>query len=92
MGTALPTLVFVRRERCGLSRRMESLVAWVRVTRKRDVTVVDVDAERSSALVERLRVRVIPTLVLIKDQQIVGRLEGRATGRQIESLLDSHLE
>lgn len=91
MSTALPTLVFVRGEQCGLSRRMESLVAWVKVTRKRDLRVVDVDAERSPALVERLRVHVIPTLVLIKDRRVVGRLEGRATGRQIESLLESHL-
>jgi thioredoxin 2 len=92
MSRALPTLVFFRRERCGLSRRMESLVAWVKVTRKRDLRVVDVDAEGSPALVARLRVRVIPTIVLIKDRRIVGRLEGRFTGRQIESLLESHLD
>lgn len=92
MGTAaLPTLVFFRRERCGLSRRMESLVAWVKVTRKRELRVVDVDAERSPAIAERLRVKVIPTLVLIKDRRVVGRLEGRATGRQIEDLIEPHL-
>jgi thioredoxin-like negative regulator of GroEL len=90
MSAALPTLVFFRREQCGLSRRMESLVAWVKVTKKRDVRVVDVDAERSSTLAEHLRVRVIPTLVLIENRRIVGRLEGRATGRQIEALLERH--
>ncbi|MFO7572750.1 MAG: thioredoxin family protein [Gaiellaceae bacterium] len=87
----LPTLVFFRRERCGLSRRMESLVAWVKVTEKRDLRVVDVDAERSPALVERLRVRMIPSLVVIKDRRIVGRLEGRATGQQIDALIRPHL-
>lgn len=70
---------------------MESLVAWVKVTEKRDLRVVDVDAERSPALVERLRVRMIPSLVVIKDRRIVGRLEGRATGQQIDALIRPHL-
>ena len=70
---------------------MESLVAWVKVTKKRDLRVVDVDADRSPALVERLRVGRIPTLVLVKNRRVVGRLEGRATGRQIDALLRPHL-
>jgi thioredoxin-like negative regulator of GroEL len=87
----LPTLLFFRRERCGLSRRMESLVAWVKVTRKRDLRVVDVDVERSPALVDRLRVGQIPTLVLVKNKRVVGKLEGRATGRQIDALIGPHV-
>jgi hypothetical protein len=38
------TLVFVRRYQCGASRRMESLVAWVKVTRKKELAVLEVDA------------------------------------------------
>ena len=70
---------------------MESLVAWVKVTRKRDLRVVDVDVDRSPALVKRLRVGRIPTLVLVKNRRVVGRLEGRATGRQIDALIGPHL-
>ena len=86
-----PALLFVHSPRDGASRKMESLVAWVKVTQKKRLRVVDVDAERSRALAERLQVRKVPSLVLVKDRQVVGRLEGRATGRQIEELIRPYL-
>src|SRR6185369_12569262 len=42
-----PTLVFVGRRHCGASRRMESLVAWVKVTQRKRLHVVDLDADRN---------------------------------------------
>lgn len=82
-----PTLVFLRRETSGASRRMESLVAWVRVTQKRKLRVVDLDADSHPALVSQLGVTEVPALVLVKDGQVVGRLEGRARGQQIEDMI-----
>lgn len=70
---------------------MESLVAWVKVTQKKRLRVVDLDAERSSALAKRLRIRKVPSLLLVKNRRVVGRLEGRATGRQIEELIRPHV-
>jgi thioredoxin 1 len=87
----LPALLFVRRRQCGVSRRMESLVAWVRVTQKQRLRVIDVDADRNPELAGQLGVTETPSLVLIKDRREVGRLEGRATGRQIEDLIRPHL-
>jgi len=86
------TLVFVRRYRSGASRRMESLVAWVEVTQKRRLAVVELDADRHDGLVARLGVTTAPSLVLVKDRRVVGRLEGKATGRQIEDLIRPHLQ
>ena len=83
----LPTLVFVGSRHCGLSRRMESLVAWIRVTRKRHLRVVDLDADRNPELAHHLGVRSTPTLVVLRDGAVVDRLEGRATGRQIDELV-----
>jgi thioredoxin-like negative regulator of GroEL len=85
-------LVFVRRYRSGASRRMESLVAWVKVTQKRRLDVVELDADRHSRLVAKLGVKTAPSLVLVKDHRVVGRLEGRASGRQIEELIRPHLQ
>lgn len=85
------TLVFVRRYQCGASRRMESLVAWVKVTRKKQLKVLELDADRNGALVRRLGITTIPTLALVKGGRIVGRLEGRVTGRQIDELIRPHL-
>jgi thioredoxin-like negative regulator of GroEL len=86
-----PALLFFWRRQDGASRKMESLVAWVKVTQKRRLRVVDVDADRNPALVRRLAVACVPSLVLIKDRRVVGRLEGRATGRQIDDLIRPHL-
>jgi thioredoxin-like negative regulator of GroEL len=70
---------------------MESLVAWVKVTQKKRLRVIDVDADRNPALARTLRVERVPSLVLVKDRRVVGRLEGRATGRQIDELIRPHL-
>ena len=91
-GTARATLVFVRRYSSGASRRMESLVAWVKVTQKRRLTVLELDADRHSGLVARLGVTTAPSLVLVKDRRVVGRLEGKVSGREIEDLIRPHLQ
>jgi thioredoxin-like negative regulator of GroEL len=87
----LPALVFVSRRQDGASRRMESLVAWVKVTQKKRLQVIEVDVDRQPSLARSLAVRRIPSLVVVKDRRVVGRLEGRATGRQIDELIRPHL-
>ena len=91
-GPAQATLVFVRKYSSGASRRMESLVAWVKVTQKRRLTVLELDAERHSSLVARLGVTTAPSLVLVKDRRVVGRLEGKVSGREIDDLIRPHLQ
>ena len=83
--TELPTLLFLRNRQSGASRRMESLVAWVKVTQKKRLRVVDVDADRNPALARELEVTEFPTLVLIKDRQVVDRLEGGQPGARSTS-------
>ena len=70
---------------------MESLVAWIKVTQKKRLRVVDLDADRHPDVARRLRVRTTPSLVLVERGRIVGRLEGRSTGRQIEDLVRANL-
>ncbi|TML21650.1 MAG: thioredoxin family protein [Actinobacteria bacterium] len=86
-----PALVFVSQQSSGPSRRMESLVAWVKVTQKKRLRVIDVDADENPIVVRSLDVSRIPALVLIKDRRVLGRLEGRATGQQIDDLIRPHL-
>jgi thioredoxin-like negative regulator of GroEL len=70
---------------------MESLVAWIKVTQKRRVRVVDVDADEHPEVARLLRVGVVPALVLMIEGRVVGRLEGRSTGRQIDELIRDHV-
>ena len=70
---------------------MESLVAWVKVTQKKRLRVIDIDVDRNPTLTRELDVTETPSLVLIKEGHVVARLDGRATGRQIDDLIRPHL-
>jgi hypothetical protein len=87
----LPILLFVGKAQSGPSRRMESLVAWVKVNEKARLRVIEVDGDRRTDVVRRFGIREFPSLVLIDGQRVVARLEGKATGGQIDRLLRSHL-
>ena len=87
----MPALLFLNEARSGASRRMASLVAWVKVTQKRKLRVIDVDVDTHPALVCELGVIEVPALVLVKDRNVVARLVGRATGREIDEFIRPHL-
>jgi thioredoxin-like negative regulator of GroEL len=84
-------LLFFTKRTSGPARRMESLIAHVARKERNRLTVVSVDADENTDLVERLAVEQIPTLVVVKDRSAVARLEGRATGGQIDSLIQDTL-
>jgi len=86
-----PTLLFFSSRRSGPARRMSSLVAWVRVTEKARLRVLEVDADANEGLIRALDVSTVPALVLVRDRTVLGRLEGRATGREIERLIRPHV-
>ena len=70
---------------------MSSLVAWIRVTEKKRLRVVEVDVDANAKLASALEVSVVPTLVLVRGPSVLGRLEGRATGGQITRLIRQHV-
>jgi thioredoxin-like negative regulator of GroEL len=70
---------------------MESLLAMVARRERGRLRVVPVDADTSRALADALGVTEIPTLVLLRDRQAVARIEGRATGAQIDALIGAHV-
>lgn len=91
MADERPTLVFFSSRRSGPARRMSSLVAWVRVTEKSRLRVLEVDADANESLMRALHVSTVPALVLLGDRRVLARLEGRATGREIEHLIRPHV-
>lgn len=86
-----PILLFFTKRTSGPARRMESLIAHVARKERRRLTVVSVDADENAELAERLSVEQIPTLVLVEGRSLIGRLEGRATGGQIDALINEVL-
>ena len=87
-GTGKSLLLFFTRRTSGPARRMESLIAHVARKERQRLRVVSVDADANSDLAERLDVTEIPTIVLVKEDSPVGRLEGRVTGGQIDELIN----
>ena len=88
---ARPSLVFFRSARSGPARRMESLIAHVERKERARIRIRRVDVGERPDLAERFCVVEVPTLVLVKDRQVVARLDGRASAPQIERMLAAHV-
>jgi thioredoxin 1 len=71
---------------------MESLLAHLARKERSRLRVARIEVDQSPEWTERLRVDVIPTLILVKDRKPVDRLEGRVSAPQIERMLASHLD
>ena len=88
---ARPLLVFFANERSGPARRMESLIAHVARKERHRLRVRRVDVDQRPELAARFRVTDVPTLVLVKDKCVVGRIEGRTSAPRIERMLEPYL-
>ncbi len=87
-----PLLVFFGAAHSGPARRMESLVAHVARKERSRLRVTEIDVDEQPELAERFRVTTVPTLALVKDKRVVGRLEGRVSAPRIDQLLEAHLD
>lgn len=86
-----PALLFFTAHTSGPARRMDSLVAHFARKERSRLRVLRIDADEHGELVARLAVSQVPALVLVKGGRAVGRLEGRATGIQIEEMIRAHV-
>jgi thioredoxin-like negative regulator of GroEL len=91
MGAQTPLLVFFTDARSGPARRMDSLLAHLARKERSRLRLRRVDMARNPDLARRLRVDVVPTLLLVKDNRVVERLEGRVSAPRIERMLERHL-
>jgi len=84
-------LLFFTRKSSGPARRMDGLIAHhARVARDR-VRVWRVDVDEHPDLADRLSVRTIPTIVLVRRRSALGRIEGRASSAEIRQLIEEHV-
>jgi len=86
-----PLLVFFGATHSGPARRMESLMAHVARKERARLRVTSIDVNEEPELAERFRVRMVPTLALVKGKRVVERIEGRASAPKIERMLAAHL-
>ena len=91
---AKPQLVFVHSPLSGRCRRTEGFLAQVLQRRRNHETfrLRKLDADGRPDLAERLRVRELPTLLVIEDNVVRGRLERPGGCREIASFLEPWLK
>jgi thioredoxin-like negative regulator of GroEL len=89
-----PSLVFFYSATSGRSRRAEGFLAQVLQRRSNHTTfrLVRVDAEQRPDLVERFRVSELPTLLVIADRRVRGRLVKPSGCQQITQFLSPWLK
>ena len=86
-----PLLVFFSSPRSGPARRMESLLAHLARKERDRLRVMHVDVDRNPDVGQRFKITTVPTLVLVKEKKVVGRIDGRASAPKIEQMLERHL-
>lgn len=91
MTDGLPTVAFFTDLASGPARRMESIVAHLARTQRHTYRVVRIDVTEKPEVAERLKVTSVPTLLMIKNKRVVGRLEGRVSAPRIQRMVDEHL-
>jgi thioredoxin-like negative regulator of GroEL len=84
-----PRLVFFHSKVCGRCRRVEGFIAQVLQRRKNHGTFVlhAVDADERPDLVGRFQIDEVPTLLVVADRRVQGRLSHPRGCRDIEDML-----
>ena len=70
---------------------MESLLAHLARKERDRLDVKRIDVEKRPEAAAKMKVEVVPTLLLIKEKRVVGRLEGRVSAPKIEQMIEPHL-
>ena len=70
---------------------MESLLAHLARKERGRLDVKRIDVEKRPDAAAKMKVEVVPTLLLIKEKRVVGRLEGRVSAPKIEQMIEPHL-
>jgi thioredoxin 2 len=85
-------LVFFSTLRSGPARRMDSLLAQLARRERHRLKVARVDVEERPELARKFKVRLVPTVVLVKGKRTVARIEGRANAAELEEFVEDNLE
>jgi thioredoxin-like negative regulator of GroEL len=90
---ARPQLVFFFARNSGRSRRVEGYLSQVLQRRHNHESfhVLNVDVDEHADLAERFRVDDVPTIVVVEEKRVRGRLASPRGCREIEQLLSPWL-
>ncbi|MFQ4142077.1 thioredoxin family protein [Chlorogloeopsis sp. ULAP02] len=75
----LPVLVVFDAPWCGPSHLMDTILKQVNTQMKQQLKIVRIDSEKDSDLASRFQVHPLPTMLLFKNDQLIGRIEEERT-------------
>lgn len=90
-GTSQPVLVEFWATWCRPCRQMAPTIEAIARDMQGRAVVAKVDVDRARDVAAAQRVSSVPTLILYKDGQEIGRLEGLASEARVRGLLESAL-
>lgn len=92
--TKVPHLLFFRSKTSGPCRKAESMVAHTlqRSRNHESFALHPVDVDERPDLASRFAVNVVPTLLILVDGRVRGRLENVRKGSDIRTLLEPWLQ
>jgi len=90
-GSDLPVLVDFYADWCGPCQMMVPILEQVNNQLKDRLRIVKIDTEKYGNLASQYQISALPTLVLFKQGQPVGRIEGVMEAQQLVEHLKSRL-
>jgi len=92
IGGGAPVIVKFQTESCVICRKVEPMLAAVARRLDGKLAVVNVDAEKIPELAARFGIRGLPTLILFKDGEEVGRRAGFVTAAALRGWVAPHID
>ena len=85
-------LVDIKTDWCAPCRQLSPIIDKLSADFQGQLAVGKLDADSNSAIVEKLEIRSIPTLLLYKNGKVIERLTGMQTYQNLSDLIKKHLE
>jgi thioredoxin 2 len=88
----VPVLVDLWATWCGPCRMVSPVLVQLATERAGEIKLVKVDVDAAPRLSERFQVRAVPTLMVLRDGELIARQAGAAPAPALRSWLDTALQ